>query len=193
MKKSTVCDQQLIQDYLAGNDASFELLLQRNKVKVYSVIYSLVHDRYITEEIFQETFIKVVHQLRENRYQDDDKFAHWVVRIARNLAIDYIRRAKIQPVITDSQGNNLFEYLQVAQDNPEQSLVEKETFTRIRKCIMLLPADQREVLILRQYGDFSFKEIAEMTHVSINTALGRMRYAIINLRKMLEKYSIGIQ
>lgn len=192
MKKNHVCDQQLIRSFIAGDESCFELLLKRNKTKVFAVIYSVVHDRYIAEEIFQETFIKVFHHLRDNRYQDDDKFAHWVVRIARNLSIDYLRKTKIQPVITDSQGNNVFDNLKVHEESVEDQMTRKEQITKVRKLIMQLPEDQREVLIMRHYGNFSFKEIAKITNVSINTALGRMRYAVMNLKKMMEKNSVQI-
>ena len=165
MKKTSLSDNELILGYLAGNDSCFKTLLLRHKNKVFSTIYAVVNDRYIAEEIFQETFIK-----------------------ACNL-----RKAKNKPTITDSEGNDIFSYLIIKQDSAEDSIIKREDKSNIRNLIKLLPVVQQEVIIMRHYGDMSFKEIAEATQVSVNTALGRMRYALLNLRKMLIQQEMNVQ
>lgn len=193
MKKTSLSDHELILGYLAGNDSSFETLLKRYKSKVFSTIYAIVHDRYVAEELFQETFIKACQQIRDYKYADDGRFNRWIVRIARNMSIDYLRKAKNKPTITDSEGKDLFSYLIVKQESIEDSIIKREEKTNIRQLIKLLPQVQQEVIIMRHYGDMSFKEIAEATEVSINTALGRMRYALLNLRKMLIQQQMNVQ
>lgn len=179
-------DQELLGLYMNGNDAGFEELLRRHQSKVYTSIYLLVKDQYVAEDIFQETFIKVVNTLKAGNYKDEGKFLPWVIRIGHNLVIDHFRREKRSPVITDSEGNDLFATVPVFDENAEDILLRNQAHNDIRRMIQLLPEDQREVLIMRHYADLSFKEIAEVTNVSINTALGRMRYALNNLRKMLQ-------
>jgi RNA polymerase sigma factor (sigma-70 family) len=193
MKKTSLSDNELILGYLAGNDSCFKTLLLRHKNKVFSTIYAVVNDRYIAEEIFQETFIKACNQIRDCRYSDDGRFNRWIVRIARNMSIDYLRKAKNKPTITDSEGNDIFSYLIIKQDSAEDSIIKREDKSNIRNLIKLLPVVQQEVIIMRHYGDMSFKEIAEATQVSVNTALGRMRYALLNLRKMLIQQEMNVQ
>lgn len=186
-------DHDLIRGYLKGQDQCFEILLNRYKSKVFATIYAVVQDRYISEEIFQETFIKVCQQLKDEKYEDDGRFNRWLVRIARNMSIDYLRKIKNKPVITDSEGNDLFSFIVIPQKSAEDSFIITEDRTNIRKLIRMLPPEQQEVLIMRHYGNLSFKEIADLTHVSINTALGRMRYALMNLKKMMASQSAVIQ
>jgi RNA polymerase sigma factor (sigma-70 family) len=185
MQKQLIPDHKLVEAYLEGNETALEMLVKRHKQKVMTAIVMLVYDRYLAEDIFQETFIKVIHSLRNGKYQNEGKFLPWVVRIARNLCIDHMRRSKKMPTITDSEGNDIFSYIGNNEANTEEKLIETQGNNQLYKLIARLPEEQREVLILRHYGDLSFKEIADITGCSINTALGRMRYAILNLRKML--------
>ncbi len=184
-----ITDSQLIAHYLDGNDACFETLLKRHKDKIFTTIYLIVKDQYIAEDIFQETFIKIVKMIQSGKYVDDGRFIQYAVRIARNMAIDYFRRTKKVPIINGEAGESILESMSF-HENKESSMEAKETVDTIRQLVNELPDDQKEVLLLRHYGDLSFKEIAELTKVPINTALGRMRYAIINLRKLIEKKSL---
>jgi RNA polymerase sigma-70 factor (ECF subfamily) len=186
MKIQRISDQELIKNYVSGNDACLEMLIKRYKSKVYTSIYLVVQDAYIAEDIFQETFIKVIKTLKSGKYEESGKFQPWVIRIARNLAIDYYRKIRKVPTITTEDGEDLFERLNFFESNAEDLIITKQRDQVIRELIKQLPADQKEVLILRNYADLSFKEIADLTQVSINTALGRMRYALINLKKLME-------
>lgn len=186
MKIQRISDQDLIKNYVSGNDACLEMLIKRYKSKVYTSIYLVVQDAYIAEDIFQETFIKVIKTLKSGKYEESGKFQPWVIRIARNLAIDYYRKIRKVPTITTEDGEDLFERLNFFESNAEDMIITKQRDQVIRELIKQLPDDQKEVLILRNYADLSFKEIADLTQVSINTALGRMRYALINLKKLME-------
>jgi RNA polymerase sigma factor (sigma-70 family) len=193
MQKSfQISDKKLVRQYLGGNEACLEMLVSRHKNKVFSTIYLIVHDHYIAEDLFQETFIKVIKTLKSGKYNEEGKFLPWVLRIARNLAIDYFRKTQRMPTITSSEGNDIFSYLNLEQETREDELIRKQREQSVRDLIKMLPDEQREVLVLRHYGDLSFKEIAEITNVSINTALGRMRYALNNLRKIMEEKSIQL-
>ena len=187
MKRQQISEQELIKNYVGGNDACMEMLIKRCKTKVYTTIYLVVQDSYIAEDIFQETFIKVIRTLKSGKYEDSGKFMPWVMRIARNLAIDYYRKMARMPKITTGDGDDIFETLNFHEKSREDLIVEKQKDQLIRDLIKQLPDEQKEVLVLRQYADLSFKEIADLTNVSINTALGRMRYALINLKKLIEK------
>lgn len=191
MGTTKITDFQLITRYLEGNDACFETLVRRHKDKVYTTIIMIVKDSYIAEDIFQETFIKIVKTLRANKYTDDDRFMQFAVRIARNLSIDHFRRVKKTPMINGEAGESILDSMSFV-DNKQQKMEDAETVNTIRQLVNELPDDQKEVLLLRHYGDLTFKEIAELTKVPLNTALGRMRYAIINLRKLIEKKSLVI-
>jgi len=193
MKKTMLSDHELILGYLAGRDQCFESLVHRYKAKVFSTIYSVVKDRYIAEEIFQETFIKACQQICDCKYAEDGRFNRWIIRIARNLSIDYLRKAKNKLMITDSEGNDIFNYLVVKQESVEDEIIRRDSCRNIRQLIRMLPEVQQEVIIMRHYGNLSFKEIADATQVSINTALGRMRYALLNLRKMLLQQQMKVQ
>lgn len=193
MEKSfQISDKKLVQQYLKGNEACLEMLITRHKSKVFSTIYLVVHDHYIAEDLFQETFIKVIRTLKSGKYNEEGKFLPWVLRIGRNLAIDYFRRVQRMPAITTANGTDIFSYLNLEQENKEDQIIRTQREKTVRELIKLLPDEQREVLVLRHYGDLSFKEIAEITNVSINTALGRMRYALNNLRKIMEEKSIQL-
>lgn len=191
MANLKITDSQLIDHFLDGNDACFETLLNRHKEKIFTTIIIIVKDRYIAEDIFQETFIKIVRMLRTGKYTDDGRFAQYAVRIARNMAIDHFRRARNKPTINGEAGENILDSMSFAEHKQKQMEKEEATST-IRKLVDELPDDQKEVLLLRHYGDMSFKEIAELTKVPLNTALGRMRYALINMRKLIEKKSLAL-
>ncbi|EOR95574.1 RNA polymerase sigma-70 factor, ECF subfamily [Arcticibacter svalbardensis MN12-7] len=153
----------------------------------------LVKDQYLAEDIFQDTFIKVINTLKTGKYNEEGKFLPWVLRIAHNLVIDYFRKEKRTPVITNGDGFDIFDVLGFYDESIEDQMVREQTHQDLRKMIQLLPSEQKEVLIMRHYGDMSFKEIADITNVSINTALGRMRYALNNLRKMFETKEMSIK
>ena len=186
MKLQHYNDQDLIKLYLSGEESVLEELLRRHKSKIYTSIYLLVKDQYLAEDIFQDAFIKVINTLRSGKYNEEGKFLPWVMRIAHNLVIDYFRREKRAPVITSADGTDVFNTLQFLEENAEDRILREQTHMDLRSMIRLLPDDQKEVLIMRHYADLSFKEIADLTGVSINTALGRMRYALSNLRKMMK-------
>ncbi|MES2387683.1 MAG: sigma-70 family RNA polymerase sigma factor [Bacteroidota bacterium] len=185
MKKTELSDATLITLYKNGDEKAFEQLVLRHKSRIYSTIYLIVKDRYTAEDLLQETFIKVIEIVKGGRYLEEGKFLPWVVRIAHNLAIDRFRREKRYPTIVTEDGAPLFEALSFADDSEESVRMRKETHLFLRSAIQQLPEAQREVLILRHFANMSFQEIAENTGVSINTALGRMRYALINLRKKM--------
>ncbi len=191
--KEQIKDQALIKQYIQGNEACLEMLINKHKNKVFTTIYLIVNDRYIAEDLFQETFIKVIKTFKSGKYNEEGKFLPWVVRIARNLAIDYFRKAKRMPTITSQDGEDIFRTFEVAEDNREESYIKDQDESTIRQIINMLPDEQKQVLVLRHYGDMSFKEIAEVTNVSINTALGRMRYALNNMRKIITEKSISLQ
>ena len=192
MKLQQTSDQELIKLYLNGDESVLEELLKRHKSKIYTSIYLLVKDQYLAEDIFQDTFIKVINTLRSGRYNEEGKFLPWVMRIAHNLVIDYFRREKRAPVITSADGEtDVFNMLQFHEESAEDKMLREQTHFDLRAMIHLLPDDQKEVLIMRHYADLSFKEIADLTDVSINTALGRMRYALNNLRKMMKVKEIS--
>lgn len=180
-------DSKLVNNYLNGDESAFKTLLDRYKSKVFSTILVIVGDRYVAEDLTQETFIKVIKTIKSDKYNEQGKFAPWICRIAHNKAIDHVRRAKKLPTITMENGKSVFDFFAFDETNYETKQIEKETTTFLKELIKRLPETQREVLVLRHYADMSFKEIAEVTGVSINTALGRMRYAIMNLKKELVK------
>ena len=188
MKK--IEDSTLVADYIKGDESALEKLIARHSQKIYSFIFSKVFDRDITEDIFQDTFIKVIKTLKKGNYNEEGKFLPWVMRIAHNLIIDHFRRNMRMPKFEGNDDFNIFSVIGDPALNVEKQLIKDQVENDVRKLIEELPKDQREVLIMRMYKDMSFKEIAEVTDVSINTALGRMRYAIINLRKIVEKNNI---
>jgi len=185
MKLEQRTDQELVRLYVAGEEAGLEILIDRYKAKLYTSIYLLVKDESLAEDIFQDTFIKVINTLRSGRYNEEGKFLPWVMRIAHNLVIDYYRKERRTPVVVNSDGFDIFDVLQFSDESAEARMIREQTYRDLRRMIQRLPDDQKEVLIMRHYGEMSFKEIAAVTEVSINTALGRMRYALNNLRKMM--------
>ena len=188
-----VPDIDLINAYTAGDESAFETLLQRHKRKVWSHIYLMVRDREVTEDLFQEAFIKVVHHLKAGRYNEEGKFLPWVLRIAHNLVIDHFRRNKKMPAVRSTEEHDVLGGIPQPGLNVEQRMVNAQVDDDVRKLIDHLPAEQREVVIMRTYLNMSFKEIAEHTDVSINTALGRMRYALINMRKLVQQHGMELE
>jgi len=187
MIKTQVSDAALLSAYIQGEDKAFETLVKRSKSKVYTSIYLIVKDRYIAEDLMQETYIKAIDVIKSGRYNEEGKFLPWVVRIGHNLAIDYFRKDKRYPTIVLEDGSKLFNSFEFAEESIEDIQLKADKISNVRELIKKLPDEQREVLVMRHYEELSFQEIADQTGVSINTALGRMRYALINLRKMLEK------
>lgn len=185
MKLQQYSDQDLVKLYLDGEEFVLEELLRRHKSKIYTSIYLLVKDQYLAEDIFQDTFIKVINTLRGGRYNEEGKFLPWVMRIAHNLVIDYFRKEKRTPIITSADGTDVLNLIQIYEESAEERMLREQSYTDLRATIQLLPDEQKEVLIMRHYAGLSFKDIAELTDVSINTALGRMRYALSNLRKLM--------
>lgn len=185
MRLQQASDQDLVKLYIDGDESVIEELLRRHKSKIFTSIYLLVKDQYLAEDIFQDAFIKVINTLRSGRYNEEGKFLPWVMRIAHNLVIDYFRKEKRTPTITSADGTDILNLIQIHEESAEERMLREQTHADLRKMIHFLPDEQKEVLIMRHYADLSFKEIAELTDVSINTALGRMRYALSNLRKMM--------
>ena len=180
-------DGVLITQYRNGNEAAFDLLVDRYKSKVYTTIFLIVKDQDVAEDLLQDVFVKVVRTLHSDKYNEEGKFQPWVMRIAHNLAIDYFRKAKRQPTILLEDGSNLLNSMRFAEQSSEELRIKEETLDLVRKLIDELPEAQKEVVILRHYMDLSFQEIAQQTGVSINTALGRMRYALNHIRKKMKQ------
>jgi RNA polymerase sigma factor (sigma-70 family) len=193
MNVTLLNDQQLITSYLQGEERAFEELLKRHQQKIYTSIYLFVKEQSLAEDIFQEVFIKIIDTLRKGKYNHEGKFLQWAMRIAYNMCVDYFRRNKRRPQVSPTETFDIFDVLQSHDLNAEQAIMRSQTHEKVRKLVDMLPPEQREVVILRHYADMSFKEIAKLTRVSINTALGRMRYALINMRKMIEEKEIALQ
>ena len=183
-------DALLVKNYVAGEENALTILINRHQSKIYGFIYSKLSDRDISDDIFQDTFIKVIKTLKSNSYNEEGKFLPWVMRIAHNLIIDHYRRNKKMPMYRETEEFSIFSIMSDNMPNIESQLITTQVENDLRKLIEELPAEQKEVLMMRMYQDLSFKEISEMTGVSINTALGRMRYAIMNLRKVIDKHQI---
>jgi RNA polymerase sigma-70 factor (ECF subfamily) len=189
----TISDYELILRFIRGEQSCFEQLIHRHKNKVFAYISLYIRDQALAEDIFQDTFLKVIQSVKAGKYSDNGKFISWVMRIAHNLIIDHFRRTKqMNTISNDNYESDLFNSKQFAEDNVEDSIIKRQIQKDIRNMIGHLPEDQREVVILRYYSDLSFKEIADITGVSINTALGRMRYALINMRKIMEENKISL-
>ena len=190
MNSFTTSDKDLIRDYLNGHESSLERIILRYKDKLYAYIFTKVKCHQTTDDIFQDTFIKVIHTLKSGKYNEEGKFIHWVTRIAHNLIIDYFRRNKRMPTQSQKNEEDIFEKINLHYDSIEDNIIQKQIYEDVNMLVEELPEDQKEVLKLRHYKGMSFKDIAEQTDVSINTALGRMRYAIINLRKFASEKNL---
>ena len=192
MQVQALDDHQLIDFYLAGDESAFSTLLHRHKAKIYSSIYMFTKDRELADDLFQDVFIKIIDTLRKGKYNHEGKFLQWALRISYNMCVDQFRRSKRRTKVSATETFDIFDVLESDDPNGETSMIRDQTYDRVRTLVDMLPAEQREVVILRHYGDMSFKEIACLTDVSINTALGRMRYALINIRKLVDEKQLVI-
>jgi RNA polymerase sigma factor (sigma-70 family) len=192
MKTINATDTQLVQSFQQGNNQALEVLVHRYKDKMFTSIQLLVKDKYLAEDLFQEVFIKIIDTLRANRYNEEGKFLPWALRIAHNLCIDHFRKVNRTPSIKTSDDHDIFEVLNFNEESADSGMVKGQSHELVRRMLDSLPQEQREVIVLRHYADLSFKEIAEMTNCSINTALGRMRYGLINLRKIIEEKHVAV-
>ncbi|CAM1341576.1 RNA polymerase ECF family sigma subunit [Tenacibaculum lutimaris] len=188
--KDIIDDSVLVKNYINGNELAIELLIKRHQQRLYSFIYSKIQDRDTTEDIFQDTFIKVIRTLKKGNYNEEGKFLPWVMRIAHNLIIDYFRKNNRMPTFNNTEEFDIFSVLSDGALNAESKIIKEQILNDVKELVEELPEEQKEVLKMRIYNDMSFNEISENTGVSINTALGRMRYALINLRKIIEKNKI---
>ncbi|NCI47290.1 RNA polymerase sigma factor [Sediminibacterium soli] len=187
-----VSDTDLILSFQNGDSCAFENLINRYKDKIFSSILFFVKDSYLAEDLFQDVFIKIIDTLKNKRYTEEGKFLPWALRIAHNLCVDYFRKVKRAPSIRTSDNKDIFELLQISEDAPDTKVMQSQSHDRVRQMLDLLPEEQREIIVLRHYANLSFKEIAAITNCSINTALGRMRYGLINLRKMMTEKQISL-
>jgi RNA polymerase sigma-70 factor (ECF subfamily) len=190
MRDKLTPDSTLVSNYINGNEASLEILIKRHQQRLFSFIYSKVKDKDITEDIFQDTFIKVIRTLKRGNYNEEGKFLPWVVRISHNLIIDHFRKSNRMPAFNNTDEFDIFSVISDGVLNAEKRIIKEQIHSDVKELINELPEEQKQVLIMRMYKDMSFNEISENTGVSINTALGRMRYALINLRKLIEKNKI---
>ena len=190
MRSNKILDSTLVKRYINGEEACLEVLIKRHQQRLYSFIFSKVQDRNVTEDIFQDAFIKVIRTLKKGNYNEEGKFLPWVMRITHNLIIDHFRRVNRMPTFNSTDDFDIFSVLGDDKLNAENQLIKDQILNDVKELVKELPEEQKEVLIMRIYKDMSFKEISENTGVSINTALGRMRYALINLRKLVEKHKI---
>lgn len=190
MQYKLITDATLVSYYIKGDENALEILVKRHKQKIFSFIYSKVYDKDIAEDIFQDTFIKVIRTLKKGNYNEEGKFLPWVMRISHNLVIDYFRKSNRMPKFDNAGEFNIFSVISDTSLNAENSIIKEQVELDVRRLVDELPDDQKEVLLMRIYDDLSFKEISDKTGVSINTALGRMRYALINLRKIIDKHNI---
>jgi RNA polymerase sigma factor (sigma-70 family) len=192
MQINHLTDPELIHAYTHGNEQALETLIRRHKDKVYTSVYMLVKDKYLAEDIFQDAFLKMIKTIKEGRYAEQGKFLPWAIRVAHNLCMDHFRRARTQIPVTLPDGQDIFA-LMGATDSAVDGLERRQVHESVRKLVESLPEEQREVIVLRIYADLSFKEISDLTGVSINTALGRMRYGLINLRKLITERELVLR
>lgn len=185
-------DSALVKAYQQGNEKGLEELVTRHRQRIYAYILTRVHDKDLAEDLFQDAFIKVIKTLKKGRYNEEGKFLPWVLRISHNLIIDHFRRNKRMPMMESTEDFDIFDVISDAGLSAENQIIKDQIIQDVRKLIQQLPAEQKEVLIMRHYAEMSFKDIAEQTGVSINTALGRMRYALINLRKLIEEHNMNM-
>lgn len=193
MNAIMLSDNELIAQYQSGNESALKVLVTRYEKRLFTYILMSVKNKELAEDIFQDTFIKVINTIRSGNYHEEGKFLQWVMRIANNLKIDYYRKLQKMPILDGNQDFDIFDLLTDKEDSIEQKMMKEQLYEEINGAVEFLPEEQKEVLKMRIYQDYSFKEIADLTSVSINTALGRMRYALINLRKIIEKRKIAIE
>ncbi len=194
IKISEMTDEELAMSYVNGNNKAFDLLLERNQSRLFSYILFIVHDRSMAEDLFQETFVKIISKLHEGKYSSSGKFVSWMLRIAHNAVMDWYRRQKNEKTMEVYNENDLYgDSTGVLDANIENHFVKEQVLRDVQRMMNLLPITQREVVFMRFYQNLSFKEIAELTNVSINTALGRMRYAVMNMRRMAAANGVALQ
>lgn len=186
----SLTDEQLIALFNEGNAYAMEVLVYRHKSRIYTSIYMMVKDKYLAEDIFQDLFIKVIETFKAGKYKDENKFVQWAMRIGHNLCVDHFRKIKSKPAIRTSEGADIFDVLNFAEPSVEDRIIKEQSSERVMKLISLLPEDQREIIYLRHFADLKFREISKILDCSVNTALGRMRYALLNLRKLIEEKQI---
>jgi RNA polymerase sigma-70 factor (ECF subfamily) len=192
MKASNLKDQELIKRYLSGDEPALEIIINKHKERVFSYLIMVVKNQQLADDLFQDTFIKVINTLRSGSYNEEGKFIHWVMRIAHNLVIDHFRKKKRLPIKENSEDRDTFELLDLKIESIEDILITDQIHKDLKLLIEHLPKEQKEVLLMRHYIGMSFKDIAEQTDVSINTALGRMRYAILNIRRLVDENKISL-
>ena len=185
-------DQELINLFLQNDSRALEVLVLRHKDKLYTSIVFLVKDKHLAEDIFQDVLIKIIDTVRGGRYKEEGKFLPWALRIAHNLCVDHFRKVKRRPTIKTSEDHDIFEVLNFSEEGADVKMMKHQSHDQVRKMLDLLPEEQREVIVMRHYAELSFKEIAALTNCSINTALGRMRYGLINMNKMMREKSIAL-
>jgi RNA polymerase sigma factor (sigma-70 family) len=185
-------DNELIQLFQEGNTRAFDALIDRHQERIYNAILFMVKDSYLAEDLIQDIFIKIINNLKQNKYNDEGKFLPWALRIAHNFCVDHFRKVKRTPTIKTSDDQDLFEVIKHSDHPADYKMTRSQTHRNIQELVDLLPEEQREIIVLRHYANLSFKEIAQMTHCSINTALGRMRYGLINLRKMMNERGMSL-
>ena len=188
----TLTDEQAVKLFINGEASALELLIDRHKNRIFSSIYLLVKDKYLAEDIFQDLFIKIIETFRVGKYKEENKFAQWAMRIGHNLCVDHFRKIKVKRIIRTTDGSDLFELLNFAEPNAEDKIIKTQSSDRIMKLVSELPEEQREIIFLRHYADLKFREISKILNCSVNTALGRMRYALQSLRKKIEERQIAI-
>ena len=189
---SQVTDNQLVAAFQQGNNNALEVLISRHKDKIFTSILILTKDKYMAEDLFQDVFIKIIDTLRSKKYNEEGKFLPWALRVAHNLVVDHFRKVNRKPTIITSDKQDIFEMINVVEEGVDRTMIRTQSQERMRKVVDMLPEEQREVIVLRHFADLSFKEIAEITNCSINTALGRMRYGLMNLRKLMTEKQISI-
>lgn len=190
---TTATDQQLIQLFVMGDSSAFDDLIKRHKDRIFTAILMMVKERAVAEDIFQEVFIKIIDTLRSGSYAEEGKFLPWALRIAHNFSVDYFRKAKRNPVVFNkTEEHDMFDSMDLLEEGAEGKIIRNQGHELVRRLLDTLPQEQREVIVLRHFANLSFKEIAEKTNCSINTALGRMRYGLINLRKLIEEYQVAV-
>ena len=191
-KTVQLTDNELIQLFQQGNTRAFDALIDRHQERIYNAILFMVKDSYLAEDLIQDIFIKIINNLKQNKYNDEGKFLPWALRIAHNFCVDHFRKVKRTPTIKTSDDQDLFEIIKHSDHPADYKMTRSQTHRNIQELVDLLPEEQREIIVLRHYANLSFKEIAQMTNCSINTALGRMRYGLINLRKMMNERGMSL-
>jgi RNA polymerase sigma factor (sigma-70 family) len=189
----TLTDQEAVQLFMSGQSRGLEILVDRHKDRIFTCISLLVKDNYLAEDLFQDVFIKIIETLKAGKYNEENKFIHWAMRITHNHCMDHFRKQKSKPATRTSDDRDIFDMLPFEDADPEQKIIKEQTEHQVREMIAVLPKEQQDVVILRHYADLKFKEIAEILKCSVNTALGRMHYALVNIRKLVEEKQLVLQ